>query len=114
MMMVGWFCSCWLPWSWPSSEPEVTWFGQLRIFSPKPQRKRCSPPRWRAARQQQHSWIDGVLRSTCLPFLLVLVLAGALGWSVHHHCPTALKLVDVFRCPVQLDSSNPQVGQEAR
>ena len=57
-MMVGWFCSCWLPWSWPSSEPEVTWFGQLRIFSPKPQRKRCSPPRWLA--QPGNSSIPGL------------------------------------------------------
>jgi hypothetical protein len=53
----------------------------------------------RAAKQQQHTWIDGILRSTCVPFFVVLVLAGALGWSAHHHCPTALKLVDVFRCP---------------
>ncbi len=44
----------------------------------------------RAARQQQHSWINGILRSTCLPFVAVLTLAGALGWAAHHHCPAAV------------------------
>lgn len=61
----------------------------------------------RAARSQGHSWISGVLRSTCIPFLLVLLLAGALGWSAHRHCPAALKLVDVFACPVPPDPSKP-------
>jgi hypothetical protein len=62
----------------------------------------------RAARQQRHSWISGVLRSTCIPFSAVLLLAAGLGWSAHHHCPTALKLVDVFRCPAVSESQSSQ------
>jgi hypothetical protein len=43
----------------------------------------------------------GVLRSTWIPFAIVLVLAGAVGWEAHHHCPSATRLVEVFHCAVQ-------------
>jgi hypothetical protein len=52
-----------------------------------------------AARKQQHTWIDGVFRSTWIPLLIILILATALGWAAHHHCPAATRLIDAVRCP---------------
>ena len=55
----------------------------------------------RAARRARFGgWAGGVLRSTALPFTLVLGSAVALGWVVQHACPAATRLVDVLtRCP---------------
>jgi hypothetical protein len=55
----------------------------------------------RAARRAQFGgWARGVLRSTALPFTLVLGAAVLLGWAVQHACPAATRLLDVLtRCP---------------
>ena len=55
----------------------------------------------RAARRAQFGgWARGVLRSTALPFTLVLGSAVLLGWAVQHACPVATRLLDVLtRCP---------------
>ncbi len=55
----------------------------------------------RAAKQTCPDWRMGVLRSTGIPFAAVLVLATALGWEAHHHCPSAVRLVQVFNCPTR-------------
>uniref|UniRef100_Q023N5 Uncharacterized protein n=1 Tax=Solibacter usitatus (strain Ellin6076) TaxID=234267 RepID=Q023N5_SOLUE len=52
----------------------------------------------RISKQPEDSWMTGVIRSTCIPFAVVLLLASVLGWEAHHHCPAAARLVDVFRC----------------
>lgn len=40
----------------------------------------------------------GVLRSTAVPFVLLLAAAMFLGWAVHHACPAAIGLTDVLHC----------------
>lgn len=46
-----------------------------------------------------HGWMRGVLRSTAIPFLIVLLLAAGLGWKAHSYCPQATKLKQVLNCP---------------
>ncbi len=55
----------------------------------------------RVSKEEHHDWMRGVLRSTWLSFSVVLVLAGALGWAAHRHCPSATKLAEVFHCVLQ-------------
>jgi hypothetical protein len=52
----------------------------------------------RISKQPEDGWMTGVIRSTCVPFVVVLILASVLGWEAHRHCPAAARLVDVFRC----------------
>jgi hypothetical protein len=52
----------------------------------------------RVSKQEHHDWMSGVLRSTWIPFGIILILAAALGWEAHHVCPTAPRLMDVVRC----------------
>jgi hypothetical protein len=52
----------------------------------------------RVSKEAHHGWMSGVLRSTAIPFAAVLLVAGALGWTAHRHCPEAARLVDVFHC----------------
>ncbi len=49
-----------------------------------------------AKRSEGRGWARGVIRSTLVPFLLLLVTALFVGWAVHHACPTARRLADVF------------------
>jgi hypothetical protein len=51
--------------------------------------------------REHHNWMAGVVRATWIPFVVVLVLATALGWEAHHVCPSAMRLADVFHCAVQ-------------
>jgi hypothetical protein len=53
----------------------------------------------RVSKEHHHNWMAGVLRSTWIPFLIVLVLATALGWEAHRYCPTAPRLIDLLHCP---------------
>jgi hypothetical protein len=52
----------------------------------------------RISKQPEDSWMTGVIRSTCIPFAVVLILASVLGWEAHRHCPAAARLIDAFRC----------------
>jgi hypothetical protein len=51
-----------------------------------------------AKRAETDGWLRGVLRSTWIPFLVVLLMTFALAYTVHHHCPHAPKLMDALRC----------------
>ena len=53
----------------------------------------------RVSKEEHHNWMAGVIRSTWIPFVIVLVMAGALGWEAHRHCPAAQRLMDVLNCP---------------
>jgi len=53
----------------------------------------------RVSKEHHHNWMAGVLRSTWIPFVIVLVLAGALGWEAHRYCPAAPRLIDLWNCP---------------
>ena len=55
----------------------------------------------RVSKQDHHGWMSGVLKSTVLPFTIVMVLAGAVGYVAHKTCPQAVKLVEAFSCPTQ-------------
>ena len=54
-----------------------------------------------ASRQQHHTWVNGLIRSTWIPFVFVMLMAGALGWQAHRYCPVAPRLIDVFNCPAR-------------
>jgi hypothetical protein len=47
-----------------------------------------------ADRSEARGWARGVLRSTLLPFLLLLATAVAAGWAVQEACPSAHRLSD--------------------
>lgn len=55
----------------------------------------------RVQKDDHHGWMSGVVKSTVLPFAVVLILAGALGWVAHKHCPQATKLIQVFSCEAE-------------
>jgi hypothetical protein len=52
----------------------------------------------RVSKQEHHNWMAGVIWSTWIPFVLVLLMAGALGWEAHRYCPAAPRLIDVLHC----------------
>lgn len=53
-----------------------------------------------ARKADEEGWVKSAVKATWIPFVVVLVLASALGWAVHHACPVAERLLDVFSCPV--------------
>lgn len=53
----------------------------------------------RVSKEQHHDWMAGVIRSTWIPFVIVLLMAGVLGWQAHRYCPMAPRLIDVLNCP---------------
>jgi hypothetical protein len=52
----------------------------------------------RVSKQEHHDWMRGVLRSTWIPFGVVLFFAAVLGFASHHYCPAAPRLIEVIRC----------------
>jgi len=42
-------------------------------------------------------WVESVLKSTFIPFALVLVLSGVFGYQAHKRCPGAVTVRQVFR-----------------
>jgi hypothetical protein len=53
------------------------------------------------ASTEDDDWMPGVLRSSATPFIVVQILATALGWAAHHACPAATKFLQVFNCPAK-------------
>jgi len=50
----------------------------------------------KAARvSEARGWMHGVLRSTAIPFVLLLAAAIFLGGAVHQVCPAAIRLADI-------------------
>jgi hypothetical protein len=43
-------------------------------------------------------WVTGMIRSSALPFAVVLLMATLLGWQAQKHCPGASRLIEVFQC----------------
>jgi len=52
----------------------------------------------RVSKEEHHGWMPGVLRATVIPFAVILILAGALGWGAHSYCPGATRLMDTLPC----------------
>lgn len=46
----------------------------------------------------REGWVEGVLRRTWIPLLLVLLLSGAFGWVCREACPEARTLAEVLAC----------------
>lgn len=76
-----------LVWAAPQILPEAAWQAVL------------AGTLTRISKQDHHDWMPGILKSTAIPFALVLLFATALGWAAHHYCPTAVRLVDLLNCP---------------
>jgi hypothetical protein len=45
-------------------------------------------------------WIGGVLRSTAIPYVLILALTITMGWYAQKYCPSATRLTDALPCAV--------------
>jgi len=55
----------------------------------------------RSTKNADHrTWVKCVLRSSAIPFGIILILGGALGWEARKHCPQAVKLSQVWSCAV--------------
>lgn len=52
-------------------------------------------------RVDHENWVATALRASAIPFAIVLILAGTLGWAAHSHCPSAVKMHEVFHCPAK-------------
>ena len=50
--------------------------------------------------KQKGDWMMAILKASVIPFVIVLVLATVLGFFAHHVCPSAVRLLQVFNCPV--------------
>jgi hypothetical protein len=53
----------------------------------------------RVSKEEHHNWMAGVIWSTWIPFVIVLLMSGVLGWEAHRHCPAAHRLLEVLNCP---------------
>lgn len=47
----------------------------------------------------RQGWMGSVLRATCIPFLVVLLMTGIFGWVAHNYYPHATRLADIFNRP---------------
>lgn len=45
----------------------------------------------------RQGWMGSVLRATCVPFLVVLLMTGIFGWVAHTYYPYATRLADIFK-----------------
>jgi hypothetical protein len=52
----------------------------------------------RAKKIDGPGWVGTVWRATLWPFLLIVVLAGGLGWAARRHCPEAETLREAMNC----------------
>jgi len=52
----------------------------------------------RVSKEHHHNWIGGVIWSTWIPFTIVMIVAGVLGWEAHRYCPAAVRLFDLLDC----------------
>lgn len=52
----------------------------------------------RAKKAASGSWMGSVFRATVVPFTVVLVISGALGWAAQRTCPEARRLREAISC----------------
>jgi len=45
----------------------------------------------------RQGWMGSVLRATCVPFLVVLLMTGVFGWVAQKHYPHAARLADILK-----------------
>lgn len=51
-----------------------------------------------AKNMSRNGWVGSIVRSTAVPFLIVLALGIGLGWFAQHRCPTATRLHEAIFC----------------
>jgi len=47
-------------------------------------------------KMNQPDWMGSIFKATWKPFAVVLLLAIAAGWAIHHYLPTASRMIDVI------------------
>lgn len=52
----------------------------------------------KAKKMESRGWVEGLIKSTILPFLAVLLITVILGWAVHSACPQASRLMEALNC----------------
>lgn len=52
-----------------------------------------------STKMTRQGWMGSVLRATCIPFLVVLLMTGMFGWVAHTYYPHATRLADIFKPP---------------
>ena len=50
----------------------------------------------RSKKMDDPDWMGSVLRATCVPFAVVLVISIAMGWVLHEYYPEAARISDLF------------------
>lgn len=50
------------------------------------------------------AWTGSVLRATCIPFLIVLLMTGVFGWIAHKYYPQATRVAEIFQRPTATES----------
>jgi hypothetical protein len=43
-------------------------------------------------------WVEGTVRSTIVPFVVMLAAAVGFGWAAQRHCPDTRRMADVIAC----------------
>ena len=52
----------------------------------------------RQTKKAAGGWMGSIFRATALPFVVVLVLSGLLGWAAQRKCPEARRLREAISC----------------
>jgi len=73
----------------PSILPEAAWQAALATTLVRSTKK-----------ADHQNWMKCILRSSAIPFAIILILGSALGWEARKHCPKAVKLSQVWYCTV--------------
>jgi hypothetical protein len=90
----------WLVWQAPVILPEAAFEALLAAGLVK------------AARRSEARGWSGVLKSTLIPFALVLAAASFAGWAAQRACPPAVRLTDVVRL-CRGDGQHPEPARAA-
>jgi hypothetical protein len=75
----------------PSILPEAAWQAALATTLVRSTKK-----------ADHQNWMKCILRSSAIPFAVILILGSAIGWEARKHCPKAVKLSQVWYCTVGL------------
>jgi len=89
LVLVIAFAALWVIWAAPAILGEAAFQASLTVALAR-----------RAKKISSGSWVGSVVKSTIIPFVVVLALAVTLGWYAQKKCPSAARLHDALRCSV--------------
>jgi len=89
LVLVIAFAALWVIWAAPAILGEAAFQASLTVALAR-----------RAKKISTGSWVGSVVKSTIIPFVVVLALAITLGWYAQKKCPSAARLHDALRCSV--------------